>query len=273
MKGRQPLVSRPPSKRGNSTPPTSATAEPTAPAPASEAAARREDLPQPPVPGARRLTLSNLPDSLRPTFRFYPLAPGSSRTWEWSSESRGVVWSAALVTETVEAAWLDGEMAVVESQLEWQWQSGPWEHDPEAPARVVRYVGPRFIARAPYDESNEESPLSTENSSYRWPTPKPGSPFALESVALEAYSGLFPEQWDGGLYQGAAGPVTVTTPAGPFKGCWGLTYMIAVSAGTRRWVCPGLGVVAFGGGHAAGFHASMTVAQLVQWTRAALPAE
>jgi hypothetical protein len=229
--------------------------------------------PEPTALTRRRLTRANLPEALRPTFRFYPLAPGSSRTWEWTSENGAVVWSAALVTETVEAAWLDGEMAVVESRLEWAWRAGPREHDPEPSTRVVRHVGLLFIAGARSDVSSAGGPDTVAGSSYRWPTPVPDSPFGREGVAIETDSGLFPEPDDAGLYQGAHGPVTVTAPAGTFEGCWRLYYVYGATAGSGRWVCPGLGVVAFGRGHAAVSHGGMEVAQLVRWTRAELPAE
>ncbi len=61
------------------------------------------------------------------------------------------------------------------------------------------------------------------------------------------------------------------TRAGRFNGCWHLIAIGGASWGAERWLCPGVGIVQYGFGDAAAYHASAAIADLVRWRTATLP--
>jgi hypothetical protein len=242
---------RPGSASGISSPPAARPAPPIATA-------------LPPAPGPPFI-LTELPAALRPTFSAYPLLPGSAWTWRFTSEYGYTRWVAAVITETVESAWLDGEVAVVRTVVDVDRltprrnETGQfWD---TIPGSALRYVSRHAIAHS-RDAALKSLPA------WAW-TPDPGSPFGAAGVAPEAFMPLIPLSND----ETAAteiheGPATITTAAGRFEGCWNVYHVGGAIWGSGRWFCPGVGPVLY----EAGGNSFSAVAELIRWQRAALPA-
>lgn len=219
------------------------------------------------VPDVARLTWSNLPAELRPTFRAYPLAPGSSLTWRYTMENGGVRWVAAVLTESIEAAWLEHDLAVVRSRVDTlsltparnrddHWLSRP-------PTTTLRYVTPGRIVASRADLKLAEN--------FAIPTPGANEPFGRDGLALEFFVSLLPIPSLIGSTKVGRGPVNVATTAGTFSDCWEIETQGGASWGSVRWFCPGVGTVQYGFGDSALGHRSTAIADLIRWRRTTLP--
>lgn len=238
------------------------------PTPMARAGPKASPTPTPILPTPDGcLTWASLPAALRATFTVYPLAPGSSWTWRLTQQNADVRWVAEVVTETIEAAWLEGQYAVVRSRVDVHAMTahGNYQHDwlGDEPGTRIRYVGSGFIAatRADIDWGLTGG----------WPTPIPSSPFGADGVARDIHLGLLPEPGEIGTTRISAGPMSVTTPAGEFDDCWRLDHIGGASWGSARVFCSNVGIVQYSFGDCAMSHCSVAVAELIRWTRNALP--
>jgi hypothetical protein len=247
------------------------TLTPTPPRKPEPAHADRTQTPTPTlVPSGARLTWANLPAALRPTFRAYPLAPGSSWTWRYTSSNGDVRWVAEIITETIESAWLEGETAVVRSRIDKQ-SLTPKRNQGDAeqgdtPTTALRFVTPRLISGARWDKSVADRIVDDLAPA----TSGEESPFNQGGVARELFIDLLPSGSNGLTFVGDE-PATVTTRAGTFHDCWMLTSVGGASWGAVRWFCPGVGPVQYGFGSGTPYHSSTAVADLIRWRRATLP--
>ena len=220
-----------------------------------------------PTPAPPRVTLSqvNLPADLAPTFRTYPLAPGSSWTWRVHAMANDVRWARQIVTETVVATWLEGENAVVETETVVQDQT-PGNAGPNrigaAPGRRTRYVTPRVILG---DLRDLPWILGSVT-----PPEHPDSPFA-RGVAIEALVTPFNDTATVGPVSGPGGPTDVTTPAGVFHGCWAVDAPGGNGWGAGRTFCPGVGFVRHRFTAAGTRYHDTLDAELLRWRRTVLP--
>jgi hypothetical protein len=212
-----------------------------------------------------RLTQANLPHELRPTFSHYPLAPGSSWTWDITTRAYGVRWTASVMTETILAAWLENGMAVVESSIEERYQTRPYDDlgQDTAPRRLRRYVGKNAIADS-VDGVRQADALAAVAPNYRR---VPIAGVALEETAFPGFRRGIPESVtvDDDL-------VDVHTSAGDFIGCWSLTVQGSALWGSWRAFCPGVGYVQ-SDLEACGTHNFDEQANLLRWRRATLPVQ
>jgi hypothetical protein len=228
------------------------------------------------VPDSARLTRANLPEALRDTFVAYPLVPGSSWTWRITDTNAGVSWTTQLMTETVEAAWLEGDAVVVRSRVETRplmaaargeisLASEPAPTDPpmDEPHSVLRFVMPNLILA---DRDPGPGVPLTE-------LVRPGARARLgrSRAVLSAFVGLIPSDHLGVDNDVADEPADIVTPAGSFQGCWLTWNLGGASHGSARWFCPGVGYVQYAYGDAAGMHASNALADLLRWRRGSLP--
>jgi hypothetical protein len=213
------------------------------------------------VPAAARLTRSNMPTDLRPAFEAYPLIPGTSWTWRYTLTTGNVRWEAMVLTETVEAAWLEGATVVVRSSVAAQSITGENGGDRTAadslPESLLRRIGLNGI-------SNSDSPGQTGSRDGAATSPEPPDvPAILLSARFVAD--------DGGIDNRVSdGPTTLVTRAGTFSGCWRSESTVSAGAGATRWFCPGIGIVAYGNGVGGSFSA-WSVAELIRWRRGYLP--
>jgi hypothetical protein len=219
----------------------------------------------PPPPPRVALTLANLPAALRPTFRDYALVPGSWWTWRVTANNGGVRWVSEIVTETVDAAWLEGDAAVIDSHMDVE-QLTP-ERNGDGLATITgprtRFVTPQMIVWRRQDLS-----WVTQVT----PAP-PGSPFAENGVAPEAFISPFRYPGDIGYQVSLAGtPADIEVPAGRFRDCWPVETIMFMSLGAGSSFCPGVGYVSHGDGGGSSFYESSLRAELLRWHRATLPA-
>jgi hypothetical protein len=198
---------------------------------------------------------------LQETFRAYPLAPGGYRTYLYTMENAGVRWVTEAITETVEAAWLEGDSVVVMSRLDALPYTSPRNggyHSSEGATKRYRFISEGLIRDA------REIPdyFSAAAKAVR-------EPFGGDGIALEMYVGLFPEHL--GATSVITGPLTVATRAGTFDSCWELATTGGATWGSVRWFCPGVGVVHYGFGDCAIGHCSTATADLIDYHIAELP--
>jgi len=224
--------------------------------------------PPTPVPDDARLTWSNMPPALAPTFRAIPLAPGTSWTWRVTLSNFDVRWAAEIVSETIEAVWPEGDLAVVRSRVEVEPLTPPRNRIYHvlryAAGENLRYVAPGVIAASREDVAEAQE----------WARDVPPShppPDAVAEVAVDWFSGLLPGASDVAFTSVRDGTASVTTPAGTFNGCWAIDHIGGASWGASRRVCPGVGTVQYSYGDCAISHCCMVVAELIDWHRAELP--
>lgn len=255
------------------------TPHPTSPPTPTELAGRSTQWPPTPtptlVPASAYLTAANMPPELRSTFAAYPLVPGSSWTWRYTFSNADVRWVAEVLTETIEAAWLEDDFAVVRSRVDAQsltpernrrgWPEKYDEDDWEValPTTTLRYVAPGLVAANRDDIAVAQS--------YP-PTALPPDVDGRGVVVRSAFVPLLPDVDGFGMPGGVSdGPATITTKAGSFEECWAAHVMGGASWGAVRWFCPGVGDVQYGYGDAAMYHASTGMAELIRWHRGTLP--
>jgi hypothetical protein len=213
------------------------------------------------VPLAARLTWANMPADLRPVFRAYPLLPSASWTWRYTLTTGNVRWETMDLTETVDAAWLEGATAVVRSRIEAHSITGDSGGDTTVadslPATLLRRVTSNGISHSAPPDLTE---LPTEAAPSEETT---GAPAFVLSAWFVAH--------DGGVDNHVAGgPAAVVSRAGTFTGCWSTASTISAGAGALRWFCPGVGIVEYGFGVLSPLTA-WSVADLIRWQRGALP--
>jgi hypothetical protein len=241
------------------------------------------------VPAKARLTLANMPPELAPVFRTYPLAPGSWWTWRVTDTYDDLQYGRAIVTQTVEAAWLEGDVAVVQSRIDrrtlWP-RSGSASADSQqqSASQLLQFLSPAGIANSRWALAQRTPTLVP-----KWageaargrasPTPRP----ALLAIAFDAYtppvnvvsdeyvppSGHWPD--DIAEPGEVGGPFDVSTAAGRFTGCVAVSGVYSAAGGPVNWFCPGVGLVTYGF-DMCWTHASYdAVANLIRWHKAELP--
>ena len=210
-------------------------------------------------PTLGRLTWSTLPKDLHATFHFYGLAPGSNWTWRYVEQNGDVWWRTSLVTETIEAVWLEKDMAVVQSRVAVRKVSGPdvpeWTKSVPEPSIQLRFVSPDHISTDRGSVQNyvyEQSP----------------SDFDALGVAKPSDFGLFGYA---SREEAIMGPTTLDLPFAVVKSCWEATVWLANAATSARWICPGIGVVQYSQGVGHTFVRSADVATLIRYHIAELP--
>ena len=223
------------------------------------------------IPPSAAITWATLPTALHPTFKVYGFAPGSSWTWSVNGQSQDVVWWSYVLTETIEAAWMENGLAVLRSHI---YMDG----------------GPLALRRAlPSMGSDTEEPYGSRDAFYFIsPLLITGSRKGLQTVsgwqgsrsnraqpqvgfALPTYHSLPPDASDVSPPLGASDPTAVQLPAGIFDGCRNLQVVGGASWSSERWLCPGVGVVQYGFGSCSGAHCSAEVATLIRYHIADLP--
>lgn len=225
------------------------------------------------VPRSAFLTQATLPDSLRSTFRAHPLAPGSSKTWRFTHVNGGVRWIHLIVTETVKSAWLEGDTAVVRSDVVVDSVTA-LKNLPSPGARLtprsgprLRFVSPRVILGVRKDFAHFASDHRLQPADRRAYPIEAIHPFALDiSVAL-----IGGADSDFGRTDVTDGPFPMTTGIGNFDDCWSTMTVGGSSWGSSRWICEGVGAVRYRFHDGAAYHGSDAVAELLRWTRTTLP--
>lgn len=223
------------------------------------------------VPSSAAITWQTLPTALHATFKAYGFAPGSSWTWQVNGQSHDVVWWSYVMTETIEAAWMEDGLAVLRSHIDLD--GGPLAlrralpsmgSDTEAPygsRDAFYYISPVLIAGS---RKGLEIASGWQRSRSNRAQPQVG-------FALPTYNSLPPDASDDSRPLGASDPTTVQLPAGIFADCRNLQVVGGASWGSERWLCPGVGVVQYGFGDCGGFHCSAEVATLIRYHIADLP--
>ena len=230
------------------------------------------------VPSSAAITRETLPTALHPTFKAYGFAPGSSWTWKVSGQSHDVVWWSYVMTETIEAAWMEDGLAVLRSHIEARMTM---DGDPLA----LSALSPAL----PSYGSDTEEPYGLGDAYYFIsPVLIAGSRKGLERVsgwqryrsnralpqvgfALPTYHSLSPDASDVSPMVGAGDPTTVQLPAGTFDDCRNLHVVGGAGWGSERWLCPGVGVVQYGFSVCYGVLCSAEVATLIRYHIADLP--
>jgi hypothetical protein len=189
-----------------------------------------EPTPTSTLPASRiDLTVENLPPSLEATFDAYPLWPGTWWVWRVTGRNAGVSWTGAVVTETVDAAWLVGpDEVLVRSTTETHViADGAYDVGPEAFAHptIWRHVAPDGVFPSADAENRQ------------WPEPR-----THEGVALELWSEPL-GGWMGEQNLGRVSDPSVTVVAGNrrYEDCRLLEVVGGAQWGTFRWFCPGVG--------------------------------
>jgi len=223
------------------------------------------------VPASAVITWATLPTALHPTFKVYGFAPGSSWTWQVNGQSHDVVWWSYVMTETIEAAWMEDGLAVLRSHIDADGgplalrralpSTGSDTEEPYGSRDAFYYISPMFIA-------GSRKGLETANG---WQRSRSNRARPQVGFAQPTYNSLPPDASDGSLPLDASDPTTVQLPAGTFADCRNLQVVGGASWGSERWLCPGVGVVQYGFGDCGGFHCSAEVANLIRYHIADLP--
>ena len=228
------------------------------------------------VPSSAAITWETLPTALHPTFKAYGFAPGSSWTWKVNGQSHEVVWWSYVMTETIEAAWMEDGLAVLRSHIE---------------ARMTMDGDPLAwsIRALPSTDTDTEASYGSRDAFYFIsPGLIAGSRKGLEAVsrwqgypsnrakpqvgfALPTYHTLPPDASDASPLLVASDPTTIQLPAGTFDDCRNLQVIESAGSGSERWLCPGVGVVQYGFSGCGGYHCSAEVATLIRYHIAELP--
>lgn len=228
------------------------------------------------VPSSAAITWETLPTALHPTFKAYGFAPGSSWTWKVNGQSHEVVWWSYVMTETIEAAWMEDGLAVLRSHIEARMTM---DGDPLAlPVRALPSTdtdteasygsGDAFYFISPLRIAGSRKGLETFSG---WPRYGSNRSQPQVGFAVPTYHSLSPDASDDSPPLGASDPTTVQLPAGTFDDCRNLQVLGGASWGSERWLCPGVGVVQYGTGGCSGAHCSHEVATLIRYHIADLP--
>lgn len=178
-----------------------------------------------------------IPARLQPAFSARPLLPGNRWTWRITERSQGLHWSAATLTETVEAVWILGDgLARVDSRIELA-AITPRLPEDLAAGVLTRYMTPAGVFRD-LDQARGEgaAALGLVDEAGE---PRLGMPVepALRPFAADAELGAVD------VPDGEAGGLSLETPAGSFSGCREYSVAGGAAWGIRHWDCPKVGAV------------------------------